>query len=276
MPNIADTGEFISNLHHNILSKKPKDFLPWVFCNLKKHIKFDKVFFATLDENKVFLPSFPFFGERFKITKNSKYIQITNKNTNTNTYQYISLFSKDGFSEQDVVIMQIIFPSIASSLLLNIKYNARFLTDSYAIFDNNFNMLHVKSEFIEHIKKPYKKTNFDHIFNENLGVIQGFSRGGGGVIVSLKIIDKNVFECVNYLDFYVMSVRKLTEFDLLTHRQKQVAELLVKNKTYKEIAYILEISANTVVKHVNSIYAKLNIKKSHQIKIPNKLTSVSK
>ena len=47
---------------------------------------------------------------------------------------------------------------------------------------------------------------------------------------------------------------------ILTKREKQVFELLVKNKTTNEIAHILEISEKTVRNHISNAMQKLGVK----------------
>ena len=48
--------------------------------------------------------------------------------------------------------------------------------------------------------------------------------------------------------------------EILTKREKQVFELLVKNKTTKEIAGILSISEKTVRNHISTAMQKLGVK----------------
>ncbi len=48
--------------------------------------------------------------------------------------------------------------------------------------------------------------------------------------------------------------------EILTKREKQVFELLVKNKTTKEIAGILSISEKTVRNHISNAMQKLGVK----------------
>lgn len=57
----------------------------------------------------------------------------------------------------------------------------------------------------------------------------------------------------------------------LTDRETQVAELLLKGRTYKMIAEELYLSENTVKTHIKNIYSKLNIQsKTELIKMLNK------
>ncbi len=62
----------------------------------------------------------------------------------------------------------------------------------------------------------------------------------------------------------VASFRKKDEprgdlVEKLSHREFEILELLVRGRLYKEIAYALEISQETVRKHVYNIYKKLHI-----------------
>jgi LuxR family transcriptional regulator, transcriptional regulator of spore coat protein len=47
---------------------------------------------------------------------------------------------------------------------------------------------------------------------------------------------------------------------LLTHREREVFELLVQDKTTKDIAQLLFISEKTVRNHISNVMQKLNVK----------------
>ena len=47
---------------------------------------------------------------------------------------------------------------------------------------------------------------------------------------------------------------------LLTHREREVFELLVQDKTTREIAGLLFISEKTVRNHISNVMQKLNVK----------------
>ena len=47
---------------------------------------------------------------------------------------------------------------------------------------------------------------------------------------------------------------------ILTNREYEVFELLIKNKTTKEIAIILKISEKTVRNHISNVIQKLGVK----------------
>lgn len=47
---------------------------------------------------------------------------------------------------------------------------------------------------------------------------------------------------------------------ILTTREREIFDLLIKNKSTKEIALILNISEKTVRNHISNIMQKLNVK----------------
>lgn len=47
---------------------------------------------------------------------------------------------------------------------------------------------------------------------------------------------------------------------ILTKREKQVFELLVQNKTTKDIAELLDISEKTIRNHISNVMQKLSVK----------------
>jgi len=56
------------------------------------------------------------------------------------------------------------------------------------------------------------------------------------------------------------------KLDLLTHRQKQVFDLIIQNKTNKEISEELFIELSTLKTHINKIYKLLDIKSRKELK----------
>lgn len=54
--------------------------------------------------------------------------------------------------------------------------------------------------------------------------------------------------------------KDLRSKSLLTNREREVFELLVQDKTTKEIAEILFISEKTVRNHISNVMKKLNVK----------------
>ncbi|MDD4187172.1 MAG: LuxR C-terminal-related transcriptional regulator [Bacilli bacterium] len=57
-----------------------------------------------------------------------------------------------------------------------------------------------------------------------------------------------------------MKVRETFVKSILTLREKEVFELLVLNKTTKEISEFLGISEKTVRNHISNVMQKLNVK----------------
>ncbi len=47
---------------------------------------------------------------------------------------------------------------------------------------------------------------------------------------------------------------------ILTHREKEIFEMLIQNKTTKEIASVLKISEKTVRNHISNAMQKLEVK----------------
>ena len=47
---------------------------------------------------------------------------------------------------------------------------------------------------------------------------------------------------------------------ILTKREREIFELLIKNKTTHEIASILYISEKTVINHISNVMGKLSVK----------------
>ncbi len=54
--------------------------------------------------------------------------------------------------------------------------------------------------------------------------------------------------------------KDLRSKSLLTNREREVFELLVQDKTTKEIAEVLFISEKTVRNHISNVMKKLNVK----------------
>ncbi len=76
-----------------------------------------------------------------------------------------------------------------------------------------------------------------------------------------KMIKKNAV--ISIADVNMLSFPDSAE--ALTEREKEVATLLLKGRTYKLIAAELYLSENTVKTHVKNIYSKLNIKTKSEL-----------
>lgn len=61
------------------------------------------------------------------------------------------------------------------------------------------------------------------------------------------------------------TLRKQMTLGDLTERESEIAALLVRGKTYKQVANELYVSENTVKTHVKNIYAKYNVQNRNQL-----------
>ena len=55
--------------------------------------------------------------------------------------------------------------------------------------------------------------------------------------------------------------------DLLTQQEQKVLDLILENKTNKEIAQEIFVSVSTVKTHINNLYKKLNVTSREQVKL---------
>lgn len=84
-----------------------------------------------------------------------------------------------------------------------------------------------------------------------------------------KIDDNNKND--NNIDNNGINDNNASILELLTEREKEIVDLLLKGRTYKLVAEELFLSENTVKTHIKKIYSKLNIQsKSELIKILHK------
>jgi len=77
------------------------------------------------------------------------------------------------------------------------------------------------------------------------------------IAVWIKLEKKKIQDLINAIQDNSDNTEKI---DLLTNRQKQVFELILQNKTNKQIAEELFIELSTLKTHINKIYKTLNIK----------------
>lgn len=66
-------------------------------------------------------------------------------------------------------------------------------------------------------------------------------------------------EAVTGMGLRKLTLRKLTPFDLLTQREREVARALANGKSHKETARLLGIAPSTVRNQTQAIYTKLNV-----------------
>lgn len=109
-----------------------------------------------------------------------------------------------------------------------------------------FNAIHlgIKS-FIHHSQK----------MNELLDIIEVVSIGGSYVS---NTITYKLFEYIKDITDFMLG-KKINKYHTLSSREVMVFELLLSGNSYKFIAVNLNISVDTVRKHISRIYKKLNI-----------------
>lgn len=77
------------------------------------------------------------------------------------------------------------------------------------------------------------------------------------IIIWLRIEKRKIQVAINSI---LDNSDKTEKIDLLTNRQQQVFELILQNKTNKQISEELFIELSTLKTHINKIYKTLNIK----------------
>ncbi len=84
------------------------------------------------------------------------------------------------------------------------------------------------------------------------------------IIIWLRIEKKKIQVVINSI---LDKSDKTEKIDLLTNRQQQVLELILQNKTNKQISEELFIELSTLKTHINKIYKTLNIKSRKDIRM---------
>lgn len=129
-----------------------------------------------------------------------------------------------------------------------------------------------------YIKKKFSDTDILilTVFEDKEKVFSALQSGACGYLLkntSLKDIKESIIDVknggapmspsiakkvVNY--FATIPVKVVNEkLDNLTKRELEVANLLIEGNTYKQVAYYLKISTDTVRQHIKNIYSKLQI-----------------
>jgi len=66
-------------------------------------------------------------------------------------------------------------------------------------------------------------------------------------------------------EMYIPSIPKSTPYINLSHRQKEILNLIIQAQSNKEIAYVLGISESTVKQHITELLRKLEVSSRTQI-----------
>lgn len=115
----------------------------------------------------------------------------------------------------------------------------------------------------EHLGSLWSEWNGDKLpeYLRNLLTVPGEH-----VLVHRQIIVTNDSEAgFNDMGLRELSFRKLTKFDLLTHRERQVAGLLAAGNSHKEVARLLGVAPATVRNQTQSFYRKPGVKSCAQL-----------
>jgi len=83
------------------------------------------------------------------------------------------------------------------------------------------------------------------------------------IVIWLRIEKKKIQDVINSIQD---NSDKIEKIDLLTNRQQQVFELILQNKTNKQISEELFIELSTLKTHINKIYKTLNIKSRKEVR----------
>jgi DNA-binding NarL/FixJ family response regulator len=128
---------------------------------------------------------------------------------------------------------------------------------------------------VRELKVKMPKTNFMMctVYEEDEKIFEALSAGASGYILK-KTTPQKLIEAIRELfqggaPMSSQIARKVVaafqgkipsgELDVLTNREKEILELLSRGLMYKEIAWELDISQETVRKHVYRIYEKLHV-----------------
>lgn len=76
-------------------------------------------------------------------------------------------------------------------------------------------------------------------------------------LIAMKVV--NAFKDLPVQETSVVPIQHAADIAVLSRREKEILECLAQGKIYKEIGTELEISAETVRKHVYHIYEKLHV-----------------
>ena len=83
------------------------------------------------------------------------------------------------------------------------------------------------------------------------------------IVIWLRLERNKIQNVINSIQ---VNSYKIEKIELLTHRQKQVFDLIIQNKTNKQISEELFIELSTLKTHINKIYKTLNIKSRKDVR----------
>jgi len=137
--------------------------------------------------------------------------------------------------------------------ILNYSYKRQKLTEAFAVF---FVFLGVSFKFGEFgTKWMWSSYPFAAVLIAGISLIF--------ILIRLKIEKIKIQKTINLIQ---NNSKKENSLDLLTERQKEVFDLILMNKTNKQITEELFIELSTLKTHINKIYKTLNIKNRKEVK----------
>lgn len=83
-------------------------------------------------------------------------------------------------------------------------------------------------------------------------------------IIMKQAFSRTFFLCPEYTSILFSSLRNSTQEVNISNREKQVLKLLCEGQTYVEISRTLNLSYETVKKHVSNLYSKLEVNSKGQ------------
>jgi DNA-binding NarL/FixJ family response regulator len=204
---------------------------------------FDKITIAITDDRKALRQS---IAQRLVETGR---INILFEAENGEDFLY-KMANRKGFRLPQVVLMDIEMP---------LKNGIETVREAYLLYpDVNFLMLTVFDDD-EKIFEAIKAGAVGYLLKEEKteGIIRAIEEiiEFGGAPMSPRIARKTM----NLLAKATPSVKEAIDTENLSERELQVLKLLVDGLDYKNIAEKLEISPNTIRKHIDNIYKKLHV-----------------
>lgn len=131
-------------------------------------------------------------------------------------------------------------------------------------------------EAILTIKSNYSAARFLvlTVFNDEEKVFKALKAGAGGYLLKKHSYDELVLDIIELYNGgapmspeiarkvikYFQRDNGLQQFNHLTEKEKRVLEMLVDGFLYKEIAFQMDVTIDTIKKHAHNIYEKLHVR----------------
>ncbi|TLU59492.1 helix-turn-helix transcriptional regulator [Thalassotalea litorea] len=122
-----------------------------------------------------------------------------------------------------------------------------------------------QSTMLDLLEQHYPQTSFDCLPEE---LLQSFK----AQIQSSKttghcaVADKLQLKVTDFNELFIVELWPNGPLDLLSHREKQVVEVINQGMTFKQAAQALNLSPSTVSNHLYRIYQKLNVGSKAQLR----------